>query len=154
MKRVRPSEEFGYKDEYLNSRVKRFQLSMARDKSRLPFEVTRDEEKEAQKPVGGKKRVEVFVNPEKAVLVLAAIKKMNLEATLYDSRGYGKERQMITGGGRGTSKIELPSTRHTVMTIVDSHRLKDVISAIKATSSKDRPGGVIAVSPIEDLVNM
>jgi nitrogen regulatory protein PII len=129
---------------------------MARDKSRLPFEVTRDEEKEAQKrePVGGKKRVEVFVNPEKAVLVLAAIKKMNLEATLYDSRGYGKERQMITGGGRGTSKIELPSTRHTVMTIVDSHRLKDVISAIKATSSKDRPGGVIAVSPIEDLVNM
>ena len=30
---------------------------MARDKSRLPFEVTRDEEKEAQKrePVGGKK---------------------------------------------------------------------------------------------------
>jgi hypothetical protein len=53
---------------------------MARDKSRLPFEVTRDEEKQAQKrePVGEKKRVEVFVKPEKAVLVLAAIKKMNL----------------------------------------------------------------------------
>jgi nitrogen regulatory protein PII len=93
------------------------------------------------------------VNPDKAVLVLAAIKKMNLEATLYDSRGYGKERQMITGGGRGTGRIELPSTRHTV-TIVDSHRLKDVITAIKATTSKERPGGVIAVSPIEDLVNM
>jgi nitrogen regulatory protein PII len=129
---------------------------MARDKSRLPFEVTRDQEKEAQKrePSGGKKRVEVFVNPEKAVLVLSAIKKLNLEATLYDSRGYGKERQMITGGGRGTSKIELPSTRHTIMTIIDSHRLKDVIGAIKATTSKERPGGVIAVSPIEDLVNM
>ena len=129
---------------------------MARDKSRLPFEVTRDHAIEAQKrePQGGKKRVEVFVNPEKAVLVLSAIKKLNLEATLYDSRGYGKERQMITGGGRGTGKIELPSTRHTVMTIVDSHRLKDVIAAIKATTSRERPGGVIAVSPIEDLVNM
>jgi nitrogen regulatory protein PII len=129
---------------------------MARDKSRLPFELTRDQAIEAQKrePQGGKKRVEVFVNPEKAVLVLSAIKKLNLEATLYDSRGYGKERQMITGGGRGTGKIELPSTRHTVMTIVDSHRLKDVIAAIKATTSKERPGGVIAVSPIEDLVNM
>jgi len=126
---------------------------MVRDKSRLPFEVTRDRV-EKPEPEGGKKRVEVFVNPEKAVLVLSAIKKMHLEATLYDSRGYGKERQVITGGGRGTGKIELPSTRHTVMTIVDSHRLKDVISAIKATSSKDRPGGVIAVSPIEDLVNM
>jgi len=126
---------------------------MVRDKSRLPFEVTRDRVEKPESE-GGKKRVEVFVNPEKAVLVLSAIKKMNLEATLYDSRGYGKERQVITGGGRGTGKIELPSTRHTVMTIVDSHRLKDVISAIKATSSKDRPGGVIAVSPIEDLVNM
>lgn len=56
--------------------------------------------------------------------------------------------------GRGTGKIQLPSTRHTVMTIVDSHRLKDVMAAIKATTSKGRPGGVIAVSPIEDLVNM
>ena len=74
------------------------------------MEVTRDKEKETQKrePVGGKKRVEVFVNPEKAVLVLAEIRKMNLEATLYDSRGYGKERQMITGGRRDTGKIELP----------------------------------------------
>ncbi|HMH11058.1 MAG TPA: P-II family nitrogen regulator, partial [Candidatus Nitrosopolaris rasttigaisensis] len=115
-----------------------------------------EEGREAQKrqPEGGKKRVEVFVSPEKAALVLSAIKKMNLEATLYDSRGYGKERQMITGGGRGTGKIELPSTRHTVMTIIDSHRLKDLIDAIKATTSKDRPGGVIAVSHIEDLVNM
>jgi nitrogen regulatory protein PII len=129
---------------------------MARDKARLPFEVTKEEGREAQKrqPEGGKKRVEVFVSPEKAALVLSAIKKMNLEATLYDSRGYGKERQMITGGGRGTGKIELPSTRHTVMTIIDSHRLNDLIDAIKATTSKDRPGGVIAASHIEDLVNM
>jgi nitrogen regulatory protein PII len=117
---------------------------MVRDKSKLPFEVTRDRD-EKPEAEGRKKRVEVFVNPEKAVLVLSAIKKM---------RGYGKERQMITGGGRGTARIELPSTRHTVMTIVDSHRLKDVITAIKATTSKERPGGVIAVSPIEDLVNM
>jgi hypothetical protein len=61
---------------------------MTRDKSRLPFEVTRDQQKVAQtqEPEEGKKRVEVFVSPEKAVLVLSAIKKMNLGATLYDSR--------------------------------------------------------------------
>jgi hypothetical protein len=55
---------------------------MVREKSRLPFEVTRDREIEAQKrePQEGKKRVGVFVNPEKAVLVLSAIKKLNLEA--------------------------------------------------------------------------
>ena len=122
---------------------------IAREKIETGTEI----EAQEREHLGGKKRVEVFVNPEKAALVLSAIKKLNLEATLYDSRGYGKERQIITGGVRGASKVELPSTRHTVMTIVDSHRLKDVIAAIKATS-KEKPGGVIAVSHIEDLVNM
>jgi len=131
---------------------------MVRDKSRLPFEVTRDERKqlkeERESEESRKKRVEVFASPEKAVMVLAALKKLNLEATLYDSKGYGKERQLVTGGGRGTSGIELPSTRHTVMTIVDSARLKEVLAAIKATTTKYRPGGVIAVSSIDDLVYM
>jgi nitrogen regulatory protein PII len=132
---------------------------VARDKSRLPFEVRKDEAKqlkqeERKSEEGGKKRIEVFVNPEKAVVVLSALKKMNLEATLYDSKGYGKERQLISGGGRGTTSIELPSTRHTVMTIIDSDRLKEVIAAIKATTTKSRPGGIIAVSSIENLVNM
>ncbi len=90
---------------------------MTRDKSRLPFEVTRDQEKEAQKREGGKKRVEVFVNPEKAVLVLSAIKKMNLEATLYDSRGYGKERHMITG--RGITLHETHSNDHNRLTSLE-----------------------------------
>jgi nitrogen regulatory protein PII len=131
---------------------------MVRDKSRLPFEVIRDERKqlkqEREPEKGQMKRIEVFASPEKAVMVLAALKKLNLEATLYDSKGYGKERQLVTGGGRGTSGIELPSTRHTVMTIVDSGRLKEVLAAIKATTTKYRPGGVIAVSSIEDLVYM
>jgi nitrogen regulatory protein PII len=132
---------------------------VVREKSRLPFEVTKDEGKqikqeELKHEEGGKKRIEVFVNPEKAVAVLSALKKMNLEATLYDSKGYGKERQLISGGGRGTTSIELPSTRHTVMTIIDSDRLKEVLAAIKATTTKSRPGGIIAVSSIEDLVYM
>jgi nitrogen regulatory protein PII len=132
---------------------------VVRDKSRLPFEVTKEEGKqqkqeERKREDGGKKRIEVFVNPEKAVVVLSALKKMNLEATLYDSKGYGKERQLVSGGGRGTTSIELPSTRHTVMTIIDSNRLKEVIAAIKATTTKSRPGGIIAVSSIEDLIYM
>lgn len=131
---------------------------MVKDKSRLPFEVTKDEGKqlkqERQRKEDGKKRIEVLVNPEKAVAVLSALRKMNLEATLYDSKGYGKERQMISGGGRGTTSIELPSTRHTVMTIIDSERLKEVIGAIKTTTTKSRPGGIIVVSSIEDLEYM
>jgi nitrogen regulatory protein PII len=132
---------------------------VVRDKSRLPFEVTKDEgkqlkQKDRTREDDGKKSIEVFVNPEKAVVVLSALKKMNLEATLYDSKGYGKERQLVSGGGRGTTSIELPSTRHTVMTIIDSDRLKEVIAAIKATTTKSRPGGIITVSSIEDLVYM
>ena len=132
---------------------------MVRDKSRLPFEVTKDEGKQLKQKDrthedDGKKRIEVLVNPEKAVAVLSVLKKMNLEATVYDSKGYGKERQLISGGGRGTTSIELPSTRHTVMTMIDSDRLKEVIAAIKATTTKSRLGGIIAVSSIEDLVHM
>jgi nitrogen regulatory protein PII len=131
---------------------------VVRDKSRLPFEVTKDEGKqlkqERQRKENSKKRIEVLVNPEKAVAVLSALRKMNLEATLYDSKGYGKERQMVSGGGRGTTSIELPSTRHTVMTIIDSERLKEVIGAIKTTTTKSRPGGIIVVSSIEYLEYM
>jgi nitrogen regulatory protein PII len=139
--------------------VQAIQLSVVRDKSRLPFEVTKDEGKQQlkqqrQHEENGKKRIEVLVNPEKAVAVLSALRKMNLEATLYDSKGYGKERQLVSGGGRGTTSIELPSTRHTVMTIIEANRLKEVISAIKATTTKSRPGGIIVVSSIEDLEYM
>jgi nitrogen regulatory protein PII len=130
---------------------------MVTDKSRLPFEVTRDEGKataQQRQTQIGKKRIEVFVSPDKAVMVLSAIKKLNLEATVYDSKGYGMERHFVTAGGRGTGRIELPSTRHTVVTIIDSHRLKEVVAAIKATTDKHSPGGIIAISHIEDLVKM
>jgi len=60
---------------------------MVRDNSRLPFEVKRDVKQERQPEESGKKRVEVFASPEKAVMVLSALKKMNPEATFYDSEG-------------------------------------------------------------------
>jgi hypothetical protein len=44
---------------------------------------------------------------------------------------------------------ELPSTGHTVMTIVDSDRLKEGLAAIEATTTKYRPGRVIAVSSMK-----
>jgi hypothetical protein len=56
---------------------------------------------------------------------------------------------MITGGGKHTGKIELPSTRRAVMTRIDTQRLVDVL---KATTSKQRIGGMILLSPIEELV--
>jgi hypothetical protein len=40
------------------------------------------------------------------------------------------------------------------MTIIGSDRLKEAISAIKATTTKGRPGGIIVVSSIEELEYM
>jgi hypothetical protein len=54
---------------------------------------------------------------------------------------------MITGGGKHTGKIVLPSTRHAVMTRIDTQRLVDII---KATTSKERIAGIILLSPIEE----
>ena len=38
------------------------------------------------------------------------------------------------------------------MNIIDSHSLKNVVTTIKAAANKDKIGGVIAISPIEDLL--
>jgi hypothetical protein len=45
-----------------------------------------------------KKRIEVFVSPELSHEVVAAIRELEQEATLYDSKGLSKERQKVRGG--------------------------------------------------------
>jgi nitrogen regulatory protein PII len=79
------------------------------------------------------KRVEVFASSEKAAEVLAAIKDKGFEATLYDSKGYGEQKDRVRSG-RGTSEAQLAySTRRTIVTIVDSDKLEDVVNTVKSS---------------------
>lgn len=93
-----------------------------KEKTILPFEEPREKStpstSTSKKAADyGNKRVEVFVNAEVAPDVLSAIGRLNLEATLYDSKGLGKEKQMVRGG-RGTIESQATySTRRTIVTI-------------------------------------
>ena len=125
---------------------------MAKDKTTLPFEVIKDESKEG-KVQAGIKRIEVFLGSGKADAVLSAIRNMNLEATLYDSKGFGKEKEKVRVG-RGMSEAELSySTRQTIVTIVDSDKLEEIINTIKKSAGSGGVG-IIAISPMDALIHM
>ena len=122
-------------------------------KSSLPFEVVGDESRqESSKRIqAGLKRVEVFLGSERANDVLAAIKAKGFEATLYDPKGFGEEKGTVRTG-RGMSEAQLSySTRRTIVTIIDSKKLEEVVEAIKSASGG---GGIIAISPMDALIHM
>jgi len=122
-------------------------------KSSLPFEVVGDESRQesSNRIQAGLKRVEVFLGSERANDVLAAIKAKGFEATLYDSKGFGEEKGTVRTG-RGMSEAQLSySTTRTIVTIIDSKKLEEVVEAIKSASGG---GGIIAISPMDALIHM
>jgi nitrogen regulatory protein PII len=122
-------------------------------KTSLPFEVVGDESRQesGKRIQAGLKRVEVFLGSERANDVLAAIKDKGFEATSYDSKGFGEEKGTVRTG-RGTGEAQLSySTRRTIVTIVDSNKLEEVVEAIKSASGG---GGIIAISPMDAIIHM
>jgi nitrogen regulatory protein PII len=116
----------------------------------LPFEVISSEKKQEGKIQAGLKRVEVFASAEKAGDVLAAIKEKGFEATQYDSKGYGEQKEKVrTGRGMGEAQLAY-STRRTIVTIVDSDKLEEIVNAVKSAIG----GGVIAISPMDALIHV
>ena len=107
------------------------------------------------KITSGLKRVEVFLKPNKVDSVIQSIKNIGFEATLYDSKGFGKEKQKVRAG-RGAQVVELGySTQSTIVTIVDSSKLPELLDAIKkANKGSDDNIGVIAISPMDALIHM
>jgi nitrogen regulatory protein PII len=120
-------------------------------KSTLPFEVVRDTNKAEGKIKAGLKRVEVFVSSGNADAVLSAIKDKGFDATLYDSKGYGEQKDKVRSA-RGMSETQLAySTRRTIVTIIDSDKLEEIVNVIKSAGGG---GGVIAISPMDALIHM
>lgn len=98
-----------------------------------------------------KKRIAVNIRPERLDGVIATLRSLNLEATIYDVKGAGKEKERITSGrGMGTTELGY-TTRKLVATIVDVERAEDVINAIKGELA-GKPGRVVfMVSPVDNL---
>ena len=85
----------------------------------LPFEVSYSE-KPSKQPKG-MKRLAVIVKPEKVDSMIASLRDVGLEATIYDVKGAGKDKQRVASG-RGTGgTFELAYTsRKVVATVVKS----------------------------------
>jgi nitrogen regulatory protein P-II 1 len=138
--------------------------------SSLPFEIregaTRSSslsssaagEGEKQQQQGSrKKRIEAFISSEKLDAVLTAIGSLKLAATYYDSKGKGKGQKYTISYGRGVGSSKMAySDRKTIVTIVDEHRVEDVIIAIRsaATESGTSSAGIIVISSVDDILQI
>jgi nitrogen regulatory protein P-II 1 len=136
--------------------------------SSLPFEIREQAKRssssssaagggEEQQQGSRKKRIEAFISSEKLDAVLTAIGSLKLAATYYDSKGKGKGQKYTISYGRGVGSSKMAySDRKTVVTIVDEHRVEDVITAIRsvATESGTSSAGIIVISSVDDILQI
>jgi nitrogen regulatory protein P-II 1 len=135
--------------------------------SSLPFEIRERakrsssssvaEGKEERHLVSGKKRIEAIISSEKLDAVLTAIGSLKLAATYHDSKGKGKGQKYTISYGRGVGSSKMAySDRKTIVTIVDEHRVEDVITAIRsaAAESGSSSAGIIVISNVDDILQI
>ncbi len=124
---------------------------MARDKTTLPFEVTYSER--PAKKSRTMKRLAVLVKPENVDGIISVLKGLSLEATIYDVKGAGKEKERVMSG-RGMGTVDLAyTTRKVVATVVNSDDVDDVVGKMKNALGGES-GGVVMISPVDDLVRI
>jgi nitrogen regulatory protein PII len=149
------------KDDYNNKNKAR--------SSSLPFEIreraTRSSSSYSSASGGGeeqqhgsrKKRIEAFISSEKLDAVLTAIGSLKLAATYYDSKGKGKGQKYTISYGRGVGSSKMAySERKTVVTIVDEHRVEDVITTIRSAAGEkgSSSAGIIVISSVDDILQI
>ena len=137
------------------------------ESSSLPFETSEPAKRsspsstaggrEEQYQVSRKKRIEAIISSEKLDAVLTAIGSLKLAATYYDSKGKGKGQKYTISYGRGVGSSKMAySDRKTVVTIVDAHRVEDVLTAIRsvAAESGTSSSGIIVISSVDDILQI
>ena len=103
-------------------------------------------------------RIEAFIREEKEDDVLAALNKLGVPATFYESKGIGKgEKYQIRYGRRGDIATMSYSNRRTVETIVTEDKVDEVVSVIKDSAKIDKTGGaggILAISKVDEIINI
>ena len=121
---------------------------MVGDELTLPFEVAYSEK--PGKKSKGMKRLAVIVKPEHVAEIIASLKEVGLEATIYDVKGATKEKERIASG-RGSGTFELAyTTRKVVATVVNSDSVDQVVERMKKAMAGEK--AVVMISPVDDLV--
>lgn len=121
---------------------------MVREKATLPFEVTYSQ-KPSEKSKN-MKRLAFIIKPENLDGIILSLKEMGLEATIYDVKGAGKDKERVTSGrGSGTSDLGY-TTRKVVATVVSSDHVNDIVEKMKKALEGDK--AVVMISAVDDLV--
>ena len=124
------------------------------EKNLLPFEI---DESEAQdkKVMTGLKKIEIYVSPEQVTDILLLLEELELEATSFNSQGFGKSKQMLRAGKSGGQNRIIPSERKTIMTIAESSVIAKLVEEIKhLNDKKERKIGVLSIQPVDALIHL
>lgn len=121
---------------------------MVPDKMTLPFEVAYSEKPSMKSK--SMKRLAVITKPENVDKITSSLKAAGLEATIYDVKGVGIDKERVASG-RGSGTIELAyTTRKVVATVVKSDDVNEVVERMKKALAGDK--AVVMISPVDDLV--
>jgi nitrogen regulatory protein PII len=124
-------------------------------KSGLPFEIVKSKDTEKNKITAGLKKIEIFASPEQVDEIISEIESLNLEATLYDSHGYGQSKQKIRSGKAGGLTATISTNRKTIVIIAESDILEDLVKKLKHINDKSQKKiGVISIQPVDTLVHL
>ena len=125
------------------------------EKSGLPFEIVKSKDTEKNKISAGLKKIEIFASPEQVDEIISEIESLNLEATLYDSHGYGQSKQKIRSGKSGGYTATISTSRKTIVIIAESDILEDLVKKLKHINDKSQKKiGVISIQPVDTLVHL
>lgn len=123
-------------------------------KYELPFEIVESERQE-NKVSAGLKKIEIYVRPDQVNNVILALEDLKLEATVYNSQGFGKSKQVLSAGKSGGQSRIMPSDRKTIMTIAESSVIQDLVVKLKHLNDKSESKiGVISIQPVDALVHL
>ena len=106
------------------------------EKFGLPFEIVESKKMDKNKISAGLKKIEIFVSPVQVTEVISEIEDLKLEATLYESHGYGQSKQKIRSGKAGGQTALVSSNRKTIVTIAKSDILENLIKKLKHINDK------------------
>jgi nitrogen regulatory protein PII len=125
------------------------------EKSGLPFEIVKSKDTEKNKISAGLKKIEIFASPEQVDEIISEIESLNLEATLYDSHGYGQSKQKIRSGKAGGQTATISTNRKTIVIIAESNILEDLVKKLKHINDKSQKKiGVISIQSVDTLVHL
>ena len=121
---------------------------MVKDKMSLPFEVAYSEKPGMSSK--SMKRLAVLLKPQNVGEITSSLNELGLEATIYDVKGVGKDKERIASSrGSGTSELA-HTTRKVVATVVKSDHVNEVVERMRKALAGEK--AVVMISPVDDLV--